>query len=239
MTGFGVRVERLYCPIGSCGWTLDRECPPATTHTFPDGQSPLHDGPAANLQEAIADVAYATLLHDAVETEGIVRAHLDTHPLLDWVTEVMRLRANKPPATVYQVGIFDYDLPDQVELFSNPAAAAAYKALLPGADLEGITVLDQSPTRVTVHYYETWVLPDGVTMNPRPPHLHYTKHERWSHDLWPPAEQWTHPGSHTHVVRPTTEPVVCVLETTGFDQRATWQAHVNEAARLRKAAGDG
>lgn len=240
MSGFGVRLERLYCPIGSCGWTCDRESPPAATHAFPDGQSPLHDGPAANLQAAIADVAYATLLHDAVETEGIVRAHLDTHPLLDWVTEVMRLRANKPPATVYLAGYYDPDQIDQAEPFSTRAAAEAYQAQSgDGAIVEGLPVLDQAPTRVTVHYYETWVLPDGVTMNPRPPYLHHTKQERWSHDLWPPAEQWTHPGSHTHVVRPTTEPVVCVLETTGFDQRATWQAHVDEAARLREAAGDG
>lgn len=88
----GVRVERLYCPIGSCGWTHDRESPPQTTHTLPDGHSPVRDGPAATLQEAIADVAYATLLHDALEVEGVVREHLETHTLLEWFTEVMRLR---------------------------------------------------------------------------------------------------------------------------------------------------
>lgn len=91
MTGLGIRVERLFCPL--CAWTHDRESPPSTTYTFPDGQSPLHDGPPATLQEALADAAYATLLADALETEGVVRAHLDTHPLLDWVREVMLLRA--------------------------------------------------------------------------------------------------------------------------------------------------
>jgi hypothetical protein len=92
MTGFGVRVERLHCPIGSCAWTYEREFPPQTTHTLPAGQSPLHDGLATTLQEALADAVYATLLADALETEGVVRAHLETHDLLDWVREVMRLR---------------------------------------------------------------------------------------------------------------------------------------------------
>lgn len=234
MTALGVRVERLYCPL--CAWTHDRESPPEATHTFPDGRSPLHDGAPATLQEAIADAAYATLLHDALEVEGVVREHLETHSLLEWFTEAMRLRANQPPATVYRVGVFDYDGGDQVELFSNLAAAEAYRSRLPGSDLDEMAVLDEAPTRVAVHYYETWVLPDGVTMNPRPPYLHHAVHERWSHSLWPPAGQWTHPGSHTHVTRPTTEPLVCVLETYGFDQRATWQAHLDEAQRLRREA---
>lgn len=93
MTGFGVRVERLYCPL--CEWTHERESPRSTTHTFPDGHSPLHDGPPATLQEAIADAAYATLLHDALQVECVIREHLETHSLLEWFAEVMRLRGER------------------------------------------------------------------------------------------------------------------------------------------------
>lgn len=237
MTAFGVRVERLLCPIGTCEWTHDRETPPAQTHTFPDGQSPLHDGPPKDLHEAIADVALATLLHDAQQTESVIRAHLETHTLEDWVRETARLRENRPPSTVLEVATWGADGdPYNRELFSNLAAAEAYQAQLPGSELQETPVLHEAPTRVTVHFYETWVLPDGVTMNPRPPRLHHAKHERWSHDLWPPAQQWTHPGSHTHIVRPTTEPLVCVLKTYGLDQRATWSAHLDEEDRLRREA---
>lgn len=95
MTAFGVRVERLLCPIGTCEWTHERETPPAETHTFPDGQSPLHDGPPKDLQEAIADVALATLLYDAQQTESVIRAHLESHTLEDWVREVARLRSER------------------------------------------------------------------------------------------------------------------------------------------------
>jgi len=93
MADFGVRVERLHCPL--CDWTHDREPPPSTMHTFPDGQSPLHDGPPATLREAIADAAYATLLHDLLEVEGVIREHLETHTLLEWFTGVMRLRGER------------------------------------------------------------------------------------------------------------------------------------------------
>jgi hypothetical protein len=150
----------------------------------------------------------------------------------------MRLRENKPPATVYQAGYYDPDQFDQAELFSNRDAAEAYSAQSPGSVLEEVAVLDHAPTRVTVHCYETYVLPDGVTFTPKLSYLHHSKQERWSHDLWPDAAEWTHPGSHTHVTHATTEPLLCLLETYGFDQRATWQAHLDEAARLRKAAGD-
>lgn len=96
MTAFGVRVERLLCPIGTCEWTHDRETPPAEARTFPDGQPPLHDGPPKDLCEAIADVAFATLLHDAQRTESVIRAHLETHTIEDWVRETARLRSERP-----------------------------------------------------------------------------------------------------------------------------------------------
>lgn len=230
MTRFGVRVERLYCPL--CEWTHDRESPPQTTHTLPDGQSPLHDGPPATLQEAIADAAYATLLHDALQVEGVVREHLETHSLLEWFQEVMRLSANRPPATVYRVGVYCYDAGDQVELFSNLAAAEAYRSRLPGSDLDEMAVLDEAPTRVIVHCYSVTLDLAGR----KPPFLRYSSAERRSHNLWPPAEEWTSPGGHAHVVRATADPLVCVLDTYGFDQQATWQACLDEAERLRREA---
>lgn len=225
---------RHHCPL--CDWHLDVPDPDPFPTVTPEW---LAAARAEHPQYADDPVFLALLAHnEPIEAE--IRAHLETHTLLEWVQEVMRLRQNKPPATVYQVVIQGYQGPEEAELFSNRPAAEAYQAQLSlGSDLEEVAVLDQSPTRVKVHFYETWVLPDGVTMNPRPPRLHHAAHERWSHDLWPAAEQWTHPGSHTHIVRPTTEPLVCVLETYGFDQRATWQAHLDEEARLRgEASGE-
>lgn len=92
MTGFGVRVERLHCPLSSCEWTHDRT-PGEATHTPPGGVSPLRDGPPATLQEAIADAAYAILLADLLEVESVLREHLETHTLLEWVQEVTRLQS--------------------------------------------------------------------------------------------------------------------------------------------------
>lgn len=224
---------RHYCPLGD--WHLDAPDPdptPAVTPEWLAGAREKHPGHAD-------DPAFLALLAHLEPLEAEIRAHLETHSLEEWVAEVMRLRENKPPSIVYEVGVFNaYDGPDQVELFSNREAAAAYKAQLPGSDIEEVAVLDAAPTRVTVHRYETYVLPDGVTLTPKPPYLHHSKQERWSHDLWPDAAEWSHPGSHTHVTHATTEPLVCVLETYGFDQRGTWQAHLDEAARLRREAAD-
>jgi len=237
MTDLGVRVERLYCPISTCPWTHDDPGP----GTGADVRLPAAalSAKPGTFADAMAEATYRALLAHALGQENVIREHLATHSFEEWVREIMRLRENKPPATVYEVAVWEYEGPDQRILFGNQGAAEAYKTLLPGSDLDEIPVLDQAPTRVTVHYYETWVLPDGVTMSPRPPRLRHAQQERWSHNLWPAAAEWTHPGSHTHIVRPTTEPVVCVLETYGFDQRATWQAHLDEEARLRKAASDG
>ena len=224
---------RHHCPL--CDWHLDTPDPDPFPALSPEWLADARDRHSAHADDPV----FLALLAHVEPIEAEVRSHLDTHTLLEWVAEVMRLRVNKPPATVYEVAVWDYEGPGQRVLFGARVAAEAYKALLPGSDLDEVAVLDQAPTRVTVHRYETWVLPDGVTMNPRPPYLHHSAQERWSHNLWPDAAQWTHPGSHTHIVRPTTEPVVCLLETYGFEQRATWQAHLDEAARLRKAASGG
>lgn len=93
MTGVGVRVERLYCPL--CEWTHERESPSQTTHAVPpDGYPPLHEDPAT-FQDAVANVAYATVLHDALQIECVIREHLETHSLLEWFAEVMRLRGER------------------------------------------------------------------------------------------------------------------------------------------------
>lgn len=60
------------CPIGSCTWTLDQSAPTGGERRFFDS--------AAELFAEYAKVA-----------DGIIRAHLETHTLEEWVREVMRL----------------------------------------------------------------------------------------------------------------------------------------------------
>jgi hypothetical protein len=64
------------CPIAACTWA----------HTMPY-QDPCADG-AATIEEASANAVRTHF----TEAESVVRAHLETHSLLEWVTEITRLR---------------------------------------------------------------------------------------------------------------------------------------------------
>jgi hypothetical protein len=68
------------CPIESCPWTLDIES--SRTGVF----TPVPDT--------------ETLFHDiAKRADSVIRAHLETHTLLEWVQEVTRLRNALDEAT--------------------------------------------------------------------------------------------------------------------------------------------
>lgn len=69
-------VIRYECPIGDCEWVHDDPGPdPSKAQGATTGEAVFN-----LLQEHMAGL------------ELVVRAHLETHSLLEWVTEVMRLR---------------------------------------------------------------------------------------------------------------------------------------------------
>jgi len=142
------------------------------------------------------------------------------------------------PTVVYHVAIFECDGPEHFAEFTDRALAEAYQAKLPGSDIEEVRIQTTVPERVTIHQYETWVMPDGTSMLPKPPYLRHHAQERWSHQVWPEPETWTVPGGHHHRTHLTVDPRVVVLETWGYDQRATRDAHLDEAHRLRKELAD-
>jgi hypothetical protein len=73
------------CPLSDCKWAHAEPHPTA------------YDGEGATIEECVTNALTAHL----AEVESVVKAHLETHSLLEWVTEVMRLReqAATPAAT--------------------------------------------------------------------------------------------------------------------------------------------
>ncbi len=69
-------VARYECPIGSCTWTHDTAGPD------------LSEGTGETIEEA----AFSSVRAHLLRVESVVRDHLETHSLLEWVQEVMRLR---------------------------------------------------------------------------------------------------------------------------------------------------
>jgi hypothetical protein len=68
-----VPVVRLECPLAACAWVHD---------------APAIAGAVIRSDEDIR----AGMLRAALANELVVKAHLETHSLLEWVTEVQRLR---------------------------------------------------------------------------------------------------------------------------------------------------
>jgi hypothetical protein len=102
----GARLTRYECPIESCEWVIDSP-----------GPDPFA-GRGATIEEAAAD---ALRIH-FTEAEPVLREHLESHTLLEWVQEVMRLRyrqdsrpcdpedAGPGPANGAASGIISFDL---------------------------------------------------------------------------------------------------------------------------------
>lgn len=67
---------RYECPIGSCEWTRDDPGPDPS------------EGTGETIGQAAENAVRAYLLR----AESAIREHLETHPLLEWAQEVMRLR---------------------------------------------------------------------------------------------------------------------------------------------------
>jgi len=91
MTAIGVRVERLHCPIDACPWTHDDPGP----GTGADVRLPAVELSAkpGTFADAMAEATYRALLAHALGQENVIREHLATHSLEEWVREIMRLRA--------------------------------------------------------------------------------------------------------------------------------------------------
>lgn len=69
------------CPLSTCTWTLEKD------GTEPAGHKPR----AVEPEDVFREIA--------TTTEAIIRQHLETHSLLEWVQEVTRLRAALDEAT--------------------------------------------------------------------------------------------------------------------------------------------
>ena len=63
---------RYFCPMPECGWVCDE--------------------PAAVLAAGLTADVTAAMHGQLAETENTLRAHLETHSLLEWLREVQRLR---------------------------------------------------------------------------------------------------------------------------------------------------
>jgi hypothetical protein len=70
-------ITRYECPIGPCPWTHDDPWPDAL------------EGSGATVEEA----AFDAMLKHVTRVESAVKAHLETRPLIEWVQEIQRLRA--------------------------------------------------------------------------------------------------------------------------------------------------
>lgn len=80
--GFRASIDMAVpCPLSSCPWTLEK-----------DGAEPAGHKPRIVEPENVArEIAMAA--------DAIIREHLETHALLEWVQEVTRLRAQLEAVT--------------------------------------------------------------------------------------------------------------------------------------------
>lgn len=81
-------VTRYWCPLRGCRWTYDQEWRNPASQPVPC--------PEASLDEIIGAMASATLTELATEAEAVVKAHLETHPLLEWVNALQQAQAALP-----------------------------------------------------------------------------------------------------------------------------------------------
>lgn len=79
-------ITRYECPVESCPWNRDDPGP----------------DPGDCQGETLDAAVRAGMLAYALRTEAVVRAHLETHSLLEWVQEVMRLRGERDQALAAQ-----------------------------------------------------------------------------------------------------------------------------------------
>jgi hypothetical protein len=81
----GVPVPRHECPLDGCGWTLDLATVPPSTgmSVMPVGASP-EDQLSVALKDAAVNLAKAV--------EAALRAHFDTHDVVDFLRTIQRLR---------------------------------------------------------------------------------------------------------------------------------------------------
>lgn len=66
---------RYECPIGECPWTMD--------HPGPDA--------AEGRGRTIEEIAFSAMRAHLLRAEAALREHLESHSLIEWVREVVRL----------------------------------------------------------------------------------------------------------------------------------------------------
>ena len=91
---------RRECPLSTCDWRHDEPDRVRGPNLF--NFNDLADIDKAAIRAAGGDVVFAVLLADYTRVEAILREHFETHPLEEWVMEVVRLRESirRPAADV-------------------------------------------------------------------------------------------------------------------------------------------
>lgn len=92
MSGFGGPSgpgAYLECPLEKCGWLLRQDVPDKT-----DLRAGAAAGPpaSASLSDVVSTAVGAALVSRARREEAAVRAHLDEHDVLDFLTTIQALR---------------------------------------------------------------------------------------------------------------------------------------------------
>ncbi|HEX5568681.1 MAG TPA: hypothetical protein VFY14_17445 [Streptomyces sp.] len=72
------------CPIAACEWTFAQSAPDVT--------APGPVVPGATLEESVSLASLAIMREWLAAAEPVIEVHLKAHTLLEWVTEIMRLR---------------------------------------------------------------------------------------------------------------------------------------------------
>lgn len=77
------------CPIESCTWHLDE---PAPVWDLPEFVEPDTEALARYGGDYLQATVFATVRAECMATEEVLRAHLETHALVEWVQEVTHLQ---------------------------------------------------------------------------------------------------------------------------------------------------
>lgn len=100
---------RRFCPL--CDWHLDTPDPDPSPAVTPDwlATARVEHGDLAD------DPVFLALLAHVEPIEAEIRSHLETHALIEWVAEVMRLRRELEPLAALAPGVRDES--DAAEFF--------------------------------------------------------------------------------------------------------------------------
>jgi hypothetical protein len=114
-----------HCPLPACEWTFTQSPPDPFS---PAGAIPVITG--ESLDEAMARASMAILREWYGESEQALEAHLGTHTLLEWVTEIDRLNRLLAKVGTPTGATIEVDRSDLAELLAKvPHEGTAWERL--------------------------------------------------------------------------------------------------------------